>query len=774
MLKLFNLLILLFSIQSICAAQELAIGEWQSHLPYKRSVSVTQSNESIIYSTPLSILSINKNDNSLTRLSKVDGLSDVGINKIVYDHFNDQLFILYSNSNIDIVTTNAVINISNILNNRSISGSKSVNDIYIENSTSSFLSTDFGIVEFNPADLVFGSTIRTGVPINQITSDGSILFAASSEGVYFLDRNQTSILADFDAWTFAGSSFSLPEIYNARSIVNHQNKIYIGADNSLYESSNSDLEWSEEHIEENLEINFIKSTSDRLIATWSDNNFNSKILFFQQNGNFVEAPNTCRGVPQDAVRDEMGNIWYADLFDNFRMSSDYTSPCQQITIDAPYSEKVSDIVVNTDMTLVASGGVAENFTYLFSREGFYLLSDNTWSNFNEFENSDLSNFDLLSVFRVAIHPNNSKIYAGSYWAGLLEYNLESSSYTLFNKTNSSLRGSVGDPARERITGLAFDQEENLWVATYNAPEPINVYTNEGQWRSFEVPSIRTLSDVVIDRNNYKWFTVHGGNGGVLIYDSGPSIQNSADDQFRFLNSSNSELTTNNVLSITVDLDGEVWVGTEEGVVIFDCGSQVFDAELCRGVRRKVLQDSIAAFLLADQQVNTIAVDGGDQKWFGTRNGLFVQSPLGDQQIAHFTTENSPLFDNEITALAYEPESGKMWIGTNRGLIALKTESTGGARFHKKEDVYAYPNPVHQDYKGPIAIRGLVTDARVQITDINGNLIAEINALGGQAIWNGRDSNNQEVPTGVYLVFSTDINAFFESPDSFVTKIMIVR
>ena len=67
----------------------------------------------------------------------------------------------------------------------------------------------------------------------------------------------------------------------------------------------------------------------------------------------------------------------------------------------------------------------------------------------------------------------------------------------------------------------------------------------------------------------------------------------------------------------------------------------------------------------------------------------------------------------------------------------------------------FPNPVRPNYNGTIAISGMVTNANVKITDTYGNLVYQTTALGGQAIWNGKNFDGQRVATGVYLVFSTD-------------------
>jgi hypothetical protein len=92
-------------------------------------------------------------------------------------------------------------------------------------------------------------------------------------------------------------------------------------------------------------------------------------------------------------------------------------------------------------------------------------------------------------------------------------------------------------------------------------------------------------------------------------------------------------------------------------------------------------------------------------------------------------------------------------------------------------VQVFPNPVRPEYDGPIAIRGLSENANVKITDVNGKLVNEFQAFGGQAIWNGRDYNGRRVQTGVYLVFAStnprEVGALAQ-PDAVVTKIVFVN
>ena len=297
-----------------------------------------------------------------------------------------------------------------------------------------------------------------------------------------------------------------------------------------------------------------------------------------------------------------------------------------------------------------------------------------------------------------------------------------------------------------------------------------VKTKDNTWHNFSVPSSTSLADIVIDNQGNKWIAVVGSGNGIIVYNEGPQIADPTDDKIRYITKNNSEITGNKVNSLVVDLDGSVWAGTDQGPVVFDCGDPF--SESCRGNTRKVVVGGIPALLLKDEDILCIEVDGGNRKWFGTRNGIFVQSPDGITEEARFDSKNSPLLDNKVTDLGFNSITGEMFIISAAGIQSYKTETTRGGRSHSSS-VYAFPNPIRPDYHGPIAIKGLVRDANVKITDINGRLVFETKAFGGQAVWDGMDYNGVKAVTGVYLVFSANENTSLSS-DAYVTKILIVN
>jgi hypothetical protein len=184
----------------------------------------------------------------------------------------------------------------------------------------------------------------------------------------------------------------------------------------------------------------------------------------------------------------------------------------------------------------------------------------------------------------------------------------------------------------------------------------------------------------------------------------------------------------------------------------------------------VQQDNFAGYLFRDEQVNAIAVDGANQKWVATQNGVWLINPTGEKILLHFSTDNSPLPDNAVNKIAINPTTGEVFFATRLGLVSYRANATEGTPGMQKDSVLVFPNPVPSQYSGTIAIRGLVQNARVKITDISGRLVFETRAQGGQAVWNGQDYTGHRPQSGIYLVFATDD----ASVEHLVTKIAFIN
>ena len=174
-------------------------------------------------------------------------------------------------------------------------------------------------------------------------------------------------------------------------------------------------------------------------------------------------------------------------------------------------------------------------------------------------------------------------------------------------------------------------------------------------------------------------------------------------------------------------------------------------------------------VLGTEIINDIEVDGSNKKWFATgSSGVFYTSENGKEQIYNFTVDNSPLPSNNVLDIEIDEITGMVYFATDQGIVSFQGSATRGVDTHV--DVFAYPNPVEPGYDGPVLIRGLVTNAQVKIADIEGNIVYETIAEGGQAIWAVKDHAGQRVKSGVYLAFITNDDGSATA----VTKIMVIN
>jgi hypothetical protein len=173
-------------------------------------------------------------------------------------------------------------------------------------------------------------------------------------------------------------------------------------------------------------------------------------------------------------------------------------------------------------------------------------------------------------------------------------------------------------------------------------------------------------------------------------------------------------------------------------------------------------------LLNNETITSLAVDGGNRKWIGTHNGLWLFNADASVLIHHFTSQNSPLISNNILDIAVQPLTGEVFVATDKGIVSYRGTATEGEAVHSH--VKVFPNPVRPDFTGLVGISGLVNNAVVKITDVNGRLVYETRAQGSTATWNVHDYTGRRAATGIYLIFSADA----EGNETLVTKMAVIE
>ncbi len=750
---------------------QIAVGEWRDHLPYSHALKVTEAENKIYCSTDISLFSYNKDDNSIEKLSKITGLSDVDFSSIEYSKENKVLLIAYSNGNIDLIENNTIYNISDI-KRKQITGNKTINNImFIDHYA--YLSCGFGIVVLDIERKEIKDTYYIGengsyINVFEMTFDGDSLYAATESGIYKADINCPNLL-DFANWTRItnfpnyNNKFNTITYFNDKIYVNFHTEewagdtIYIYNDDS-WEYFDTSHTYSTHFSTFSLSVNY-----EKLIIV-----FTYKIHIVDTEGNTTKY-NSQRS--KDAVLDKDNILWVADNR-NGLIKNNNPWDFENIFPNGPLYKSVVDISIEGDNLWVAAGGRDGSWNNISSYQGTFAFSNEQWKSYNSNNTTGMENiFDLVNVCINPANPN--QVFIASWGCGVLEFN-NGEFIRLYNEANSTLQNVEGlGYGYIRIGGLAFDSDNNLWVTNSGVENPISIKKTDGNWKSLEYGNLFNsgfIGDIIVTKYNHKWVMLPRGKG-LFIFDEKNTFEDLNDDNTKEfdIRDENGAIINNDIFSIAEDMDGTIWIGTAQGVVVYYNPENVFSDENFYAQRIIIDIDGSAQYLLETETVTAIAIDGANRKWFGTgSSGVFLMSEDGTEQIFNFNTDNSPLLSNVITSIAINHNTGEVFFGTDKGIISYKSTATKGD--DEFNQVYVYPNPVRENYSGLITIKGLVSASNVKITDISGNIVYETTAQGGQAIWDGKNFSGKKVHTGVYLVFCSNE----DGSKTFVTKLLFIN
>ncbi|MCE2788207.1 MAG: T9SS type A sorting domain-containing protein [Bacteroidota bacterium] len=743
------------------------VNGWRVHLSFRVNNDLAEAGELIYVASKSALFTLNKNTGEAQVVSKINGLSDVETGCVDYDASTGCVIIGYTNSNIDLLSDGFTYNIPDI-KDKIIIGDKNINNITIHNKRA-YLACGFGIAVIDLEKKKLADTYTNlgangaSIAILDVAVYENNIYASTKNGIYRAALNNSN-LSDFNNW----SLFKTSQYSNHMEAFGGQ--LYAVIDSAVY--TYDGISWSLQPLNNmaKAKINDMKVCNNQLIVVTENQ------IIMLKAGDLI--PNVRPEVKTTAaIVSKEGDLYFIALdyslikIDGRSGDADYFGPA------GPYANTAQRITYFDKQLWVAAGqvdgfGNGAGWSPRSNNDKFYRFSENTWTSFKQSTAAQIINSrDFIDV---AINPENKKVYMASFGNGLLELDENGNVLTLFDSSNSSIQNFNAVGYRPTfVSGVAFDAKGNLWVSNFGAVRPISVKTKEGNWYSFQFPAnVDTrLGYILCDDYNNKWsFNTKGG--GLLVFNDNGTPANSNDDNYKLLTSAqqNGALPSNTVLSMAQDLKGEVWVGTDKGFCIFRNPQDIFKPNKDFDATRIVVKTGLVfSNMLGDNPITCIRVDAANRKWIGTANGgVFLLSEDGYTILRNFNTSNSPLLSDAIYEIGIDGQTGEVFIATDRGIISYMGDATDAGNTHG--DVMVYPNPVRPEYTGNIAIKGLVKDANVKITDVAGNLVFETKANGGMATWSGLNFKGKRAATGVYLIYSSNA----DGTETFVTKILFVN
>ncbi len=741
--------------------------QWRLHPSYSEIQSLYVAKQNVYALASGSLFSVNKQTEEVTQYSKIDGMHGSKIVKAAYNENTNQLLVVYANGIIDIIDDNSISYMLDIYQKAS-SMSTNVHDIYMHKSIA-YLAMPFGVVAINLQKHEISDTYYIGenakdIDVEQIVCTTDSIYALSGNAIYYAAL--TDNLVDYSHWK------SAPVSINISKLVAYENQVYALAQNTIYQ-------WKERKFNPFIagkNVQWMKTCAQQWLCSAM-----AKTYQIQSNGNTTEIPSDTIATDID-YDTSTGAYWQVNARDGLVRMTDG----QKFAPQGPQTNDGYTLQFFGNRLFVCPGGRWAN--RMGRPANISIYENDEWKGWNAKTVTKDFNAPIYDLIRFAANPNNpSDFFAASYGNGLLQYK-DDKPYMRYTEGNSSLMSAVagGDywDYYVRVDGLHLDNQGYLWMLNADSrPHTVNILdTASMTWTNFDIysngtrVSLATPGEILPDQRDerYKWLYGHRlSDGVILFYDGGTPIKHTDDKAIRrntFYDQDNNQIVLTDIYCLTQDKKNDIWIGTPSGIVVIPASVDFMTSSTCQ--RIKIPRNdgtNLADYLLGTEQINCIAIDGGNRKWIGTQtSGVYLVSEDGLTTIEHFTENNSPLPSNSVLSIAIHPITGEVFFGTTDGIASYQSDAS-----EPQEDfdnVYAYPNPVRSNYEGTISITGLMDNTVINIIDAGGNLICKTRSNGGTAIWDGKDQYGRRAATGVYTVLCNTANG----KNHTVTKILILN
>ena len=719
--------------------------QWNIHSAFADINAIAVTRDKVFALSNHSLFAVDKQSEEMVYYNRLTGLNGAVISTIGYNSTLNLLLVCYENGHLDIINSHdEVYNIPDLYLKQT-TYSKIVNSIYMHEHTA-YLAMDFGIIELDMKRREIKDTYIIGqdakeVNVKHITIMGDRIYAVSPQLLY--SALLSDPLSDYAYW----QTQALPTGKEVSAFCAYDELLYMVRDSVL--CSYRDSKWQKHTT--SYKVNGLCPTDQHLF-----------ILPKNQAGVAIAETDlslqmTDMGMITDIVQDG-SSYWWASVTDELVRGADR----QAFRPDGPINNTAYRMRFFGDRLYVVPGGrwATQNET-----PGEIMFYDNgTWVNVSNEKINEACDATILDLMNVAQDPNDKDHYfVTSYGSGMLEMYGEDV-IKLYTPSNSALVSAAPNAPNRytRTDGAMFDDKGYLWVLNTEVENNILIMDAQGNKlatyslysNSVRVP-LYTPGEIIVDRRNpqWKWIPQCRYNTGLLLLQDNGTPINPKDDKVTYHNEwfdqNGKPVIPEFIYSMAQDHDNTIWVGTNAGLFLIPATIDFTTSNRCERViigRNDGTQ--LGDYLLDNEQINHIVVDGANRKWIATAtSGVFLLSPNGEETIEHFTTENSPLSSNNVLSIAILESTGEVFFGTSQGLVSYMSDAIEPAK--NFSDIYAYPNPVHPNYHGVVTIRGLMANTEVRIVDASGNLVTTIQGNGGEAVWDMTNAQGSRVASGIY-------------------------
>ncbi|QIA07037.1 ligand-binding sensor domain-containing protein [Draconibacterium halophilum] len=310
-----------------------------------------------------------------------------------------------------------------------------------------------------------------------------------------------------------------------------------------------------------------------------------------------------------------------------------------------------------------------------TRIGLYCLNPKQKSfEEQEFKLKDGGVFSFTTCIRSIVEPQSGELIVGTEGNGIFVLSEDSAGrYVIQNFTseNSQLAHNI-------VQSLLIDRSENLWVGTLSGMSKTDLKRDKFQlYRSGNSPSsVDLLGNVIagiLKNDDGKLWIGNWGQGLNIVDPETNEVEHFSSQQ-----TGKNYLPNDFVHVIFKDADRNIWLGTRDGIFIWNAVNNSFN-----DWRQFFDRPNWPAF--ENTRIYHIIQDRHQLIWIGTSNGLFrVNGRTGHVERFNQQLEGSRQVSSNLIYSLLEDSDGLIWIATIGGLDVYNT-TTNELKEYKKTD-----------------------------------------------------------------------------------------
>ena len=764
-----KILLLLALVMSLNIVAQNAVGDWYCHTSFvgDQVTNVVETNRYVYYLSGVNLFRLDKDTQENESMSVNNDLSDMGISQMFYNSDKDYVVLIYENSNIDVITSGGtVVNMPEI-KDAVLTMSKTINDVTFHDGLM-YLATDFGYVVIDDSKFVVKESHLYGEVITSAARLGDMLLLCYPDGIYYGNANEYhDQLSSFAKTTFKKNGRIYP--INDNTFFCVTSRVYLS---TMTTDENGKTRFNGDVVISGKASSIQPTVNGYLLNVPPLN----QCFKSDKDGAIIETIDTEGEVCSSSPNGD-GALWAAGPSGLHVMGSENYYKPNAVSFAMPFwmtYNKAHDKLYVTPPS-------ANGFFYSTTPMAVATYDGIMWHDVTP-EGSP-----TRGCYWIEFLPDDPDTYfIGTWRDGLLKV-VDDEIVFQFDSINSPLAKKSG--AMHPITSV--DRYGNVWVVQpfENEEHPVMVLPAakakqsaplKTDWLTCEIEGIFTghtqggrFLSTRYSNQDIKIFTDGDFEMPVFFWNCNGDIPSRPQQaSFKQLTDQDGQpFSWTNIMCLTEDLNGTVWMGCTEGIVSFN-PANAFSGDF-RVNHIKVPRNDgtdMADYLLDGIQVNDVAVDGANRKWIATQSsGLFLVSADGSQIISRFNMTNSPLASNTVYQVCCNPNSNSVYVTTPAGLYEYFSDSSPAESSY--DNIYAYPNPVRPEFSGNVTLTGMMDNSLIKIADASGNVIRQLKSTGGMATWDCCNQYGERVKTGVYLVLCSQANG---SGEAVVTKIAVIR